>query len=408
MGTMSGEEASPGLRETGIRERSPGSYELRAYNAEKGRQETTTYVHSRREWGAGIRTARSRRAQLVADIAAGKYGGSKGTLGYLVDAYIDQRERTGASPTTIRGYRSIARAVAAGPGPKKLDKLSSRDLDGWYADLIAGEMTPATVHHHHRLVFAALRQGRKWGWVASNTAELATVPKVPRSELKVPPPARVVALIDHAELSRAPDMATIIVTAALTGLRRGELCGLRWSDIDWHGQTITVQRSVWQAGKDWGVKDPKSHQVRVIPAGPRVLAALTAWRLRAEREARAAMVEVADDAYAFGPDPDQAVPKMPDVISRRFRLHCQALEEVTAEEAEESGRAVTVADRWPYRFHDLRHYQATELIAAGLPMVTVSRRLGHAKVSTTSDIYAHDTDANALLAAGALDSGLAR
>ena len=244
MGTMSGEEASPGLRETGIRERSPGSYELRAYNAEKGRQETTTYVHSRREWGAGIRTARSRRAQLVADIAAGKYGGSKGTLGYLVDAYIDQRERTGASPTTIRGYRSIARAVAAGPGPKKLDKLSSRDLDGWYADLIAGEMTPATVHHHHRLVFAALRQGRKWGWVASNTAELATVPKVPRSELKVPPPARVVALIDHAELSRAPDMATIIVTAALTGLRRGELCGLRWSDIDWHGQTITVQAPI--------------------------------------------------------------------------------------------------------------------------------------------------------------------
>ena len=119
-------------------------------------------------------------------------------------------------------------------------------------------------------------------------------------------------------------------------------------------------------------------------------------------------MELTPDAYVFSPEPDGATPKMPDVVSQRFRKFCEALEEQSVEQAKEEGRKLAAADRWPYRFHDLRHFQATEQIAEGTPIVTVSRRLGHAKVSTTSDIYVHDDLKQAIAAAGAIDAGLAR
>jgi integrase len=354
-----------------------------------------------------VREAKTRRAQLVADIEAGKYGGQRGSLSALVDAYIDHRERSGAAPRTVGGYRSIAAAIAAGPlGRKRLDRLTTHDLDEWYADLIAGGMTPATLLHYHRLLSAALNQGERWGWNARNVARLAIVPRVPRPVVAVPTPARVVALIDFAAGSRAPDMAAIITTAALTGLRRGELCGLRWGDVDVESGTITVRRSIWQTGRQWGEKPPKSHQARTVHVGPRVLAGLDLVRRQQVDLARRAGVELVDDPFVFSPEPDGVIPKMPNVVTQGFGRFVAALEAKSVADALEAGRQPTDADRWPYRFHDLRHYSASELLAAGASMVTVSRRLGHAKVSTTSDIYAHDSDDQARAAAGMLDAGL--
>jgi integrase len=382
--------------EPGLRERSPGKWEIRAYNKATGRQEYTFYDSGRSEPGSGIRTARTKRAELISDIAKGKYGGQKGTLTRLIEDYIDDREKRGHSPTTIRSYRQICRAVADGVGSKRLDRLKAKDLDDWYAKLLQGGMSAATLGHYHRLISSALGQAEKWEWVPSNVAKLATVPRAQKADLKIPPPDRVRRLIDHAASSRAPDMAAIVLTAALTGLRRGELCGLRWSDIDWGASTLTVERSIWQTGRKWGVKLPKSHQARVVPVGELATSTLRFWRGEQDAEAERAGVELVPEAYIFSPNPDGADPKMPDVVSQRFRKHCEALE-----------AAEPKAAPWPYRFHDLRHYQATELLAAGYDPGTVSRRLGHSKVSTTMDIYVHHNEERAISAAGALDAGLA-
>ncbi len=366
------------------------------------RQEYLSFDSGRREPGAGIREARRLRAQLVADIAGGKYGGARGTLAHLVTAYVDHRAKAGASPTTVSGYRSIAKAIAAGPGRKRLDRLTAHDLDAWYADLQASGVSAARIQHYHRLVSAALAQGERWDWCNRNVARLATPPKAQRPEFVVPPPERVVALIELAAASRAPDMAGVIITAALTGLRRGELCGLRWSDVEIHDDpksgglettgTLNVRRSVWQASKRWGIKDPKSHQSRIVHVGPRVMTALGVVRRRQAELADRAGVPLDDDPFVFSTEPGGAAPKMPGAITRAFSRYCETL--------------AGDGEPWPYRFHDLRHYQASELIAAGHSMVTVSKRLGHAKVSTTVDIYAHDSDDQARAAAGALDSGL--
>lgn len=373
------------VTEKGIRETSPGRWEIRAYNKAQGRQEYTSYDSGRRTAGAGVRGARAARSQLVADIAAGKFGGSKGSLSQLVEQYVDHRQKMGASPTTIRGYRIIARAVADGPGSKRLDKLVASDLDAWYADLIAAGTSRARVDHFHRLISAALSQAERWGTIPSNVARRTEPLKVPRPMMVVPPPADVVRLIDHAAASRAPDMAAVILAAALTGMRQGELCALRWSAVG--DGFVTVDRSIWQDGTQWGVKGTKSHQGRTVHTGPRLAAALDLVRRQQLEQASAAGVSLVADPYVFSPDADGSGPKMPSVVSRAFSRYCADL-------------------GVKYRFHDLRHYAATELVAAGYSMVTVSKRLGHARVSTTADIYTHESPEQAIAAGSALDAAL--
>ncbi|HZM56034.1 MAG TPA: tyrosine-type recombinase/integrase [Acidimicrobiales bacterium] len=74
---------------------------------------------------------------------------------------------------------------------------------------------------------------------------------MPKKALTVPPPERVRALIELAAGSRSTEWATVITFAALTGMRRGELCGLRWSDVEWIGGAINVRRSIWQTKDRW-------------------------------------------------------------------------------------------------------------------------------------------------------------
>ena len=122
---------------TGVRERSPGHFELRAYNATTGKQVSRTYVHRANQGGTGvgIREARKAHAQLVADIAAGKYeenakSANVRTLSRLLDEWIEHGETRGRSPSTLYGYRSKAIRIKAGTlGNVDVAKISTLDLD---------------------------------------------------------------------------------------------------------------------------------------------------------------------------------------------------------------------------------------------------------------------------------------
>ena len=211
----------------------------------------------------------------------------------------------------------------------------------------------------------------------------------------VPSPERVRTLIDLAAASRSPETATIITTAALTGMRRGELCGLRWSDVDWQGLAVTVHHSVWQTADGWGVKDPKSHQVRRIELDEPAIAVLRGRWKRASDAAKLAGVALAAEAYVFSTTVDGSEPVMPAALTQAFRKLCQR-----AEESDPKG------DPWPYRFHDLRHYTATELFRQGHHARTVADRLGHADPALTLRVYTHDTQDQAKAAAASLSAGL--
>jgi integrase len=199
-------------------------------------------------------------------------------------------------------------------------------------------------------------------------------------------------LINRAETRGQPVLAVIVAVAATTGLRRGELAGLRWTDIDLDSGRLYVRQSVKNdIDGGWVVGPTKTHQVRRIALDEFTLSVLRAHRANVERWSCDAGADVADDGYAFTLDPSGREPIKPDGLSHSFAALCRAA----------GVRGVSL--------HTLRHFSASMLIASGRDVRTIAGRLGHSDATTTLRVYAHmvegrDQDAadylGSLLAAG--------
>ena len=385
-----------------IRERSPGHYELRAYNSATGKQVTRTFRASRAEPGAGIREARRELARLVTEVQDGKHGGSKATLAYLLDEWIRHGEARGRSPNTLHGYESKARRIKAGPlADKPVAKLTAHDLDSYYLSLMDDGMTPATVVHYHRIIRAALNQAERWEWVTRNVARQVTLATSPRPEMPVPTVEQARALVLRAGETISPDLGPILLFAMLTGMRRGELCGVQWADIDWPGRRVTVRRSIWQVRSSWGVKDPKTHQVRTIALDEAAIALLASRHARAITDAEAAGITLDPAGYVWSTLVDGHAPRTPNSLTRAFHRLCGTMKD-------EALRADPPrVESWDFRFHDLRHLSATEMVGQGMDPRTVASRLGHADPSVTLRVYAHALEARDRDAAEGLGRALA-
>jgi len=145
------------------------------------------------------------------------------TFGSLLGEWTAHSERMGRSPKTLYEYRrKIDKSFRPDLGAMRLDKLSAHDLDKLYARQLDAGLSPSTVLMHHRIIGAALKQGRKWGWVDRNVAEDATPPSARKPEIAVPSAEQVRALISEATRPAAknPELATIVLLAAITGMRR--------------------------------------------------------------------------------------------------------------------------------------------------------------------------------------------
>jgi integrase len=381
--------------EKGIRQVGPHRWEVRVFagrNPETGQPRLVT-----RGTTKGIRDARAIRAKLTTEVGEGKHGATGGTFGALLDAWLRDGKQ-GRAETTLDGYRmKIESAIRPALGSKMLDKLTAKDLDAWYADLIRSGTSEAQVMQYHRIIAAALRQAEKWGMVPGSVARNASPPRVPVKPMVVPPPERVTQLIDAAAETRNPDLAVFIMVAALTGLRRGEMCGLQWSDIDWEGSALTVHRSIYQTkGGKWAAKDPKTHQVRRVELGPRTMEALRFRWQRMTDNVKYAGIALADDAHVFSNAVDGGRPVMPDTVTQAFTRLCERMEKQHPDD-----------EPWPYRLHDLRHYTATELFRQGHHARTVADRLGHADPALTLRVYTHNTEDQAVAAAASLEAGIA-
>jgi integrase len=346
--------------EKGIRQVGPDRLEVQVF---VGRDPVTQKMRFKSATTTkGIADARKLRARLTTEVAHGKHGGTSGTLGALLDEWLATAVRLGRSPTTVaENRRKIEKVIRPELGGVRLDKLTTHALDAFYGRLLDGGTSPATVMAYHRILAAALHQAERWGWIDRNPATLASPPSVPHKALQVPPPERVRELIERAAASRNPDTATIVTFAALSGLRRGELCGLRWSDVDWADSSVNVARAIWQTTDGWGVKDPKTHQIRRLIVGEATLAVLGVQWAKARDLALAADVELSADAYVFSLEVTGSKPLMPATVSQAFTRLCKQAERDAAARLEIAVSDVPGAERWPYRFHDLRHYTATEL-----------------------------------------------
>jgi len=356
------------------------AWELRAYagtDPVTGRQKYVT-----RTFRGGKREAEEALARFTTEVAGGGLAAQDATVADLIHEWLELAKPE-LSPTTARGYEWITKTyILPNLGRVRLARLKTAQLDRFYARLreSGGQggkpLSAATVRQTHAILRRALQQGLRWGWIGANPAVLASAPRGRGHQLDPPAPEDVIRLIEAAT-GVDPDFGCFLLVAATTGSRRGELCGLRWSDVDLTGRTLTIGRSVVEgAGSKILVKDTKTHVSRRIALDETTADVLTEHRRLRELRARACGVGVTENDYVYSDEPDGRKPWVPNDVTKKFiRLRKQVgLEGV--------------------RLHDLRHFAATRLLAAGVPVRTVSGRLGHANAATTLGVYAHFLEAS--------------
>ncbi|HSH58862.1 MAG TPA: site-specific integrase [Acidimicrobiales bacterium] len=389
-----------------LRERGKGTWELRVY---LGRDPITRRDrYKTKTFKGGKRGAQEALAGFVAQTGAGT--SSEGTFGALVERWFTVASVSKDwSPKTIVETRRIIDTKLGPLLPVPLDKLRTSALDSFYADLRArggrcghaprrdhgaqfcekgASLSAASVRRIHVVVHAALEQGIAWDWLLFNSATKASPGKVEHPDVVPAEVPQVLDLIDAAERDN-PDLAVFLILAAVTGARRGELCALRWSDIDAKGATVTFSRVI-SLGPEGPVerRKPKTRSsLRTISLDTASLAVLSAHRSRCMERALTLGESFSANAYLFSREADGSQPWRPDSTSRKFRQLRDSIG----------------LDR-EIHLHSLRHFVVTTLLGAGVALPQVAGRVGHGGGGhTTLSVYSHfqqapDRDAADLLA----------
>jgi integrase len=293
------------------------------------------------------------------------------TFGQLLDQWLEECERLDLSPTTLRTYRAhIKRTIRPRLGKVPLTALTAKHLDDLYGAMKESGKSTKTIRNHHAIISAALHQAVRWGWVKTNVAEMAKPPRVPRTQVSAPSVEVVQKVIEEAE-HRDPRLAPLLMLAALTGMRRGELCALRWTDLDLTLGIVKVSRSVVVVPGGLAEKSTKTDRARKVALDAVGIALLTEYRCEVDEWAKEAGAKLAKDAFVFSPFVGAATPFRPDNVTSFFI------------------RVRDAVGAPSVRLHDLRHFTATQLIGAGVDIRTVAERLGHTDPSLTLRVYAH-------------------
>jgi integrase len=341
------------------------------------------------------REAQALRARLLTQVDEGRRPLSDATLAQLLERWLEMADLAWSTRVTYKGY--IERTILPTLGHLPLRRLDTAMLDGFYSELrrrggVGGRpMAPATVRQVHAILRRALDRGGKaarWGWIHANPAALASPPRLGSAEIRPPTPE--VSQLLEAAYDVDPDFAVLLWLAATTGARRGELCALRWGSVDLEAAELLILRNLFQAAGRLVEEDTKTHAARRLALSDDSVALLEEHRRRCAERAEACGVQLSDDAYVFSFDPAGRQPMHPDSVTNRFSRLARQLGLRT-------------------RLHDLRHYAATQLIAGGVDVRTVSGRIGHAGGgATTLRVYTHFLAAADRQAAEVLEKTLRR
>ena len=375
---MSARRRSPG--EGGITERAPGVWQLQvslpAAPGGRRRRKSVTFHGTKTAARAELERLRAQAGtHRLASEDPRTFAAAVAALLALADV----------EPSTRETYRRTADRHLAALGRLDVAKITPALLDEVYRR-IAEQAGPHAAQRAAVVVRRALDVAVRYRWVHVNAGRDAAVPKVKRRPITPPDVGQVRQLLETAE---GRDLAVWLRLAALTGARRGELVALRWSHVDLDGAALTIRQALARLPGELVVKTPKSRRPRVIALDPATVAALAEHRRRAVARSLAVGDPLDADRYLFARDHAGRTPWPPDGATRRFRSVAKA------------------AGVTGVRLHDLRHAHATELLTAGVDARTVAGRLGHARASTTLDVYAAFVPAvdrsAAERAAGALD-----
>lgn len=348
--------------------------------------------------------AQAKLAKLVSEVGEGSYvEPSKVTVAEHVRARVDQWEaaydpaaKTGISRKTAERYRELVEnQIAPQIGDKLLQKMKPADIEGWHTKLRTsgrkdgkGGVSTRTIKHAHRVLSQALDDAVKNDLVSKNVARIEGAPQVDDEEVEVVAEEQIGELIDKL---RGRTMYARAIVALFTGMRRGEVLALRWSNIDLDGKVIRVREALEET-KEHGVqvKAPKTKAGKRDVSLPVIVVDALRDHRRQQLELRVALGagKLPADALVF-PAPLKGGYQSPRAFSKEW-----------ADVAESIGMPEVT-------FQALRHTHASQLIDAGVDIVTISKRLGHASPNITLKVYAHLFRKDDSKAANAINNALA-
>jgi integrase len=311
---------------------------------------------------ATVAEARMLEAKLKLAMGGSATARERHTVGEVVAGYIaDGASRL--SPGTLDFYRKGLAALPEVFRNRAVTDVTPLALDSVYGELRAEGASEHKLQKVHRLLSAAFNRAVRYGWMVANPCPQATKPKVDSDEIEPPPPEWVRQLIAEAE-GVNEDLAVCLRLAAATGARRGELVAIRW--VDFKDSRLTIRRSLVESEGQLFERRTKtgSKGHRTIAVDAETTRAIDALRVR--QRVAAEEHELPAPVFVFSHDAG-VTPWRPDYLS----LACGRL------------------SKREYRLHDLRHYHATQLLAAGVPVTTVSKRLGHTSTAVTLNTYGH-------------------
>jgi integrase len=309
-----------------------------------------------------VQAERELRKRIESDIVVAS--SHRWTVGEAGERYVDHLETVmERKRTTIQDYRGyLRRHLDPFFGNRPLDRIDGARVTSYIKRKRADGLSSKTVQNHLNFLHGVFAFATKRGWVASNPVAQVDRPKKARSphrRLRFLSPAELDALIRAVPDDRLGDVERpLYLTAAMTGIRQGELLALRWCDVDWAAGRIRVADNYTRGEFD----TPKSEfGRRSVPMADRVARAL-------ERHFQQSLYRTDDNLVFCHPDSGHVLD--PSKLRKRFKeaLTCAAVNQIT--------------------FHELRHTFGTQMAAAGAPLRAIQEWMGHGDAKTT-EIYAH-------------------
>ncbi|MGG4449594.1 site-specific integrase [Brevibacillus porteri] len=322
-------------------------------------------------------------AKFKIEVEAGEYiSPEKMTVSNFINEWLDKYAKNNLEAKTLETYMGhIKNRIIPEFGHMKLDQIKPMHIlsfirklenDGTRQDGKSGRLSTGTIEYIYRVLKNVFNRATDWQVIKSNPMEAIKKPKVEHAEMSVYDEWESQLLF--AALEKESLMWRVMITIALTtGLRRGELLGLEWKNVDLNEFTIDVRQSLTYV-KDIGyiVKEPKTkNSKRIVSIPESLIPDLKALKLESSKDRMKSAELWEDGEYFFVFSSDFGKPLYPSSVKTWWSRF-------------------TKRHNLKYiRFHDLRHTSATLLINKGVHAKIISERLGHANILTTMNVYGH-------------------
>jgi len=351
------------------------------YNKGRAVQSWTTFYGTKR-------AAQVKRAELVTAFYNGTYAKPyKGSLGDFLTHWLKDSVKARVSPKTFERYQEIVdKQITPALGHYPLARLNAGHIQAAYSKWLEegrlrtkGGLSAQTVVHHHRLLKKALKQAVRMGNLVRNPADAVDPPRIDHKEMHALDGRQSAGLLERL---RGTDLYIPVFLALGLALRRGEVCGMKWSDLDPGRGLAVISRTLQQTRSGVSIRDAKSKSSRAAVAVSPVLAKA----LKCERERQERMREEIGSTWnsqGYICVRIDGLPWKPETLSAAFRARKLGL-----------------------RFHDLRHSHASQLIREGVHAKVISERLRHSSMKITMDLYGHLFEGMDKAAAGLFDKSL--